>query len=162
MFCTATCKLVREAFCCSKMNGSFSYWFSVRSGVRQGSVLSPALFTVFMNLFIVCIRSANLGCYINRTLVSCVLYADDIIFLSASLTVLQKMLNIATETAASMLLEFNAKKSICIAFGPRLPQTLPSLVLGNKCIACSDNINYLGVQFVAGKYITTDYNAFKT
>jgi hypothetical protein len=53
------------------------------------------------------------------------------------------------------------KKSICIVFEPRLPQTLPSLMLGNNCIEWSENINYLGVQFVAGKYITTDCNALK-
>jgi len=71
---------------------SCSYWFDVKSGVRQGSVLSPGLFAVFMNLFIACVRSADLGCYVNGSLVSCVLYADDIIFLSASLTALQNML----------------------------------------------------------------------
>jgi len=46
----------------------------VSSAVRQGSVLSPALFTVFVNVFIVCMRFADLGCYINRTTVSCVAY----------------------------------------------------------------------------------------
>ena len=77
-----------KLFVAVKWNGSLSYLFSVSSGVRQGSVLSPALFTVFVNVFIVCIRSADLGCYINRTTVSCILCADDIILLSASVNVL--------------------------------------------------------------------------
>jgi len=63
----------------------------MRSGVRQGSVLSPSLFSVFMNLIIVNIRSHDLGCYFNRTLISCILYADDTILLSASLSVLQNV-----------------------------------------------------------------------
>jgi len=50
------------------------------SGVRQGSVLSPGLFAMFMNLIIKRVRYADLGCYVNRSLVSCVLYADEIIF----------------------------------------------------------------------------------
>jgi hypothetical protein len=49
----------------------------------------------------------------------------------------------------------------CIWASATTDTTLPSLVLGNKCIAWSDNINYLGVQFVAGKHITTDCNALK-
>jgi len=79
-----------KLFVAVRWNGSFSYWFAVMSGVRQGSVLSPGLFAVFMNLTIKRVRYADLGCYVNRSLVSCVLYADDIIFLSASLSVLQK------------------------------------------------------------------------
>ena len=64
-----------------------SYWFPVRSGVRQGSLLSPSLFAVFMNPFIMNIRNHDLGCYVSRSLVSCILYADDVILLSASLSV---------------------------------------------------------------------------
>ena len=56
-------------------------WFSVRSGVRQGSILSPNLFTAFMNIFILSIRNRDLGCYVNRSLVSCIFYADDVILL---------------------------------------------------------------------------------
>ena len=150
-----------KLFVTVRWNGSFSYWFAVRSGVRQGSVLSPALFAVFMNLFIVRVRLADLGCYINRSLVSCVLYADDIIFLSASLAVLQQMLDIATVTAETLLLEFNTKKSVCIAFGPRIPSQLPSLLLGHKHLEWRDSISYLGVTFLSGKHIKTDCNMLK-
>ena len=120
------------------------YWFSLSSGVRQGSVLSPALFTVFVNVFIVCITSADLGCYINRTVVSCVLHADDIILLSASVNVLQRMLNIVIQTAEALLLQFNVKKSTCIALGPKIPTKLPQLMLGNAVVEWSSSIDYLG------------------
>jgi len=144
-----------------RWNGNFSYWFAVRSGVRQGSVLSPGLFAVFMNFFIASVRYADVGCYVNRSLVSCVLYADDIIFLSASLAVLQKMLDIATITAETLLLEFNTKKSVCIAFGPRIPDQLPSMLLSYKHIEWRDSISYLGVTFLSGKRIKTDCNVLK-
>ena len=90
-----------------KWNGCLSDWFPVRSGVRQGSILSPNLFTAFMNIFILCIRNCDLGFYVNRSLVSCILYADDVILLSASLTVLQEMLHIVHLTASELLLEIN-------------------------------------------------------
>ena len=71
---------------------------SVRLSVRhcvatEASIMcdvpfSLLLFTVFMNMFIVSIRSRNFGCYQNLNL--CVLYADDIVLLSASFSVLQK------------------------------------------------------------------------
>jgi len=116
-----------------KWNSQLSYWFPVRSGVRQYSVLSPSLFSVFMNLIIVNIRSHDLGCYINRTLITCILYADDIILLSASLSVLQNMLHIVNNTAGEMLLEFNANKSYCIEFG-NSANHLPCLCLGTDAL----------------------------
>ena len=48
------------------------------------------------------------------------------------------MLNIATATAESMLLELNTKKSVCIAFGTRIPYKLPSLLRGHKSIEWHD------------------------
>ena len=68
---------------------SYSSYFSVRSGLRQGSSLSPSLFNVFINKVIIELKCLNLGCCINNTWIGCVLYADDIILLSASLNGLQ-------------------------------------------------------------------------
>jgi len=55
-----------------------------------------------MNLTIVKIRSHDLGCYFNRTLISRILYAHDIILLSASLSVLQNMLHIVNNTVGEI------------------------------------------------------------
>jgi len=46
----------------------------------------------------------------------------------------KKMLDIATITAETLLLEFNTKKSVCIAFGPRIPDQLPSMLLSYKLV----------------------------
>ena len=115
-----------KMFVMVKWNGCLSDWFPVHSGVRQGSILSPNLFTAFMNIFILSIRNRDLGCYVNRSLVSCILYADDVILLSASLTVLQEMLHVVHITASELLLEFNVDKSYGIAYGPNVGN-LPSL-----------------------------------
>ena len=115
-----------KLFVAVKWNDNLSYWFWVSSAVRLGSVLSPALFTVLVNVFTVHITSADLGCYINRTIVSYVLYADDVILLSVSVNVLQRMLNIVSRTAESLLLQFNAKTSTCIAFDQRHPRSYPN------------------------------------
>ena len=48
------------------------------------------VYSFFYESCIVCVRSCDLGCNVNRALVSCILYADDIILLSASLLALQK------------------------------------------------------------------------
>ena len=57
-----------------RWNGAFSDSFHVNSGVRQDSVLSPSLFTVFMNIFIIRLRTLGSGCHVGDHLVGCIIY----------------------------------------------------------------------------------------
>ena len=86
-----------------------------------------------LHYFIINIRNQDLGCYVNRFLVSCILYANDMIQLSASLSALQEMLNIVSLTAKELLLDFNVDKSHCIAFGLNV-SNLPSLHIGSETL----------------------------
>ena len=77
-----------------KWNTCKSRWFTVCSGVRQGGVLSPVLFTVFANLFIDELTASGLCCYIFDMFMGCIMCANDIILLYGSLNDLQSMLSI--------------------------------------------------------------------
>jgi len=64
--------------------------------VRQGSVLSPLLFNHNVDDvddLIVQLPSSGLGCYIGNNFLGCVMYADDLLVLSASVGGLQSMLD---------------------------------------------------------------------
>ena len=47
----STLKLLRETVikACSRIGNEFSEWFSVNVGVRQGCVISPWLFNLYMD-----------------------------------------------------------------------------------------------------------------
>ena len=62
-----------------RWNGSLSAPFVVSSGVCQGRCLSPAIFNVFINVFIVQLKLLRVGCHVMSLFVGCILYADDII-----------------------------------------------------------------------------------
>ena len=54
-----------------RWKGFLSSSFLVRSGVRQGSILSPSLFSVFMNIFIVRLKTLGTGCCISGYFIGC-------------------------------------------------------------------------------------------
>jgi len=77
-----------------RWNNSLSDVLRVRSGVRQGGVLSPYLFNVYADVFINNIVTRGRGCHIRQTCMACVMYADDLLLLSASLAGLQELLDV--------------------------------------------------------------------
>jgi len=145
-----------KLFVAVRWNECLSRYFKVGSGVRQGSPLSPALFNVFVNVFIVNTKATGQGCYMNREWLGCIMYADDIILLSASIQGLHKLLTCCFVTSNELRLKFNCNKSCCIAFGPRASLKLPRLVLGNDDLQWCNSIKYLGILLLSGPKLKCD------
>src|SRR5206468_8255127 len=61
-----------------RWNNSFSSVLCVRSGVRQGGVLSGLFFNSYVNLIITSLRGSDLGCHLKNLYVGCIIYADDL------------------------------------------------------------------------------------
>ena len=68
---------------CVKWENVYSDFFTVMFGVRQGSVLAPFLFAVFLN------ESLSDACNLDRNRFI-VVYADDILLISLSKCKLRK------------------------------------------------------------------------
>ena len=62
--------------------------------VRQGGVLSPYLFACFIDSLVDKKQASRLGCHVNMACPSILLYADDILLVSPSVSSLQCILRI--------------------------------------------------------------------
>jgi len=91
--------------------------FKVLCGVRQGGVLSPYLFALYIDDVIDDLRKSGYGIYIGLIFVGCILYADDILLVSGSCTGLQQMVNVCVQYGKLWDISFNPAKSHYITFG---------------------------------------------
>ena len=96
---------------CVRWNSCVSHLFSVSNGVRQGSVLSPVLFAVYLDgllqklsqikLSQIKLSQIGVGCYWGAHFVGAVCYADDIALLALCPSALRIMLTTCEEFALS-------------------------------------------------------------
>ena len=63
-------------------NGNFSHSFNVENGVRQGGIVSPVLFCVYLDGLLQQLCNSGVGCYIGKVYVGALAYADDVALLA--------------------------------------------------------------------------------
>ena len=97
-------------------DGECSKQFDVNNGVKQGGVLSPMLFSIYIDELLMKLKKSGLGCYIGNVFIGTLGYADDITILSPSIRCLNEILKICEEFAQEYQVVFNEKKSAVIKF----------------------------------------------
>ena len=95
---------------------AFSDPFGVSNGVRQGGVLSPVLFSVYLDTLLVGFKESGVGCHWEGEFAGAFAYADDIVLLAPSLSALRLMLSHCEDFADSHGLTFNPSKTQFIEF----------------------------------------------
>jgi hypothetical protein len=95
-------------------------FFGINNGTRQGSVLSPALFSVYIDGLLQQLRQLGLGCHIGGWYYGAACFADDLFLLAPSRTAAVLMLETCEQYAMEHNLEFSTdpnpakSKSKCI------------------------------------------------
>jgi len=94
--------------------GVNSHRFSVCTGVKQGGILLPVLFSIFVDSLLNKLSNCKLGCYIRSVCVNSFMNAYDLILLSIFLVDMQSMINVCVEEFDNIGMTGNSQKSSCL------------------------------------------------
>ena len=140
---------------CVRWGDYYSNFIKLRCGVRQGGILSPYFFAIYIDGIVRIFQNNDIGCKIGLVSVNIFLYADDIVLLAPSVDALQKMVTLCEQYLGSLDMALNAKKSMCMRFGPRFNSECCELTtLSGESLAWVGNCRYLGVYLVAARQFT--------
>ena len=88
------CFWYRSQQLCIQWGKTRSSFFTISNGVRQGGILFPILFSVYMDDMSNLLISSDIGCLLDKVCFNHVFYEDDLCLIAQCAIALQELLNI--------------------------------------------------------------------
>lgn len=152
---TAVVRLLSTWYCNQTMfikwRDQVSQPFHVTNGVRQGGILSPVLFNLYLEELSDKLRETPAGCFIDQVCFNHLFYADDAVLLAPSPSALQTLISVCGDYGCSHEMMYNPTKTVCMCYLPLCLRncTLPSLFLKGAKLKWVPEHKYLGVHISA-------------
>ena len=126
--------------------------FSVKCGSKQGGILSPDFFSVYINDLIKILRMMSIGCHILKYFIASILFADDMTLLAPTRNSMQQLLDVCADYCVKFCLKFNVNKTKMLVFGKMYAVTnsLATFCLNGDTIEYVDSCKYLGFHIRSG------------
>ena len=136
--------------CRVRWEDHYSDWFAVTAGVRQGGVLSPNFYCIYVDDLIDMLKALGIGCYYLGIFAAALFYADDMAILAPSIKALSLLLDTCSSYCQSWDICLNAKKSRHMYFGKKTTIS-HQISLNGKTVEWADTWVYLGITLKSGK-----------
>ena len=100
-----------------RWDGVKSELFDVLCGTKQGGILSPDFFSIYIDDLILKLRSLKIGCHILQKFIACILFADDLSLIAPTRGSMQQLLDACADYGRMYCLNFNVSKTKITVFG---------------------------------------------
>ena len=138
--CPRITKLLHHMYtnqsCYVKWGNEHSDNFNVSNGVKQGGVISPLLFSCYIDKLFSQLEHSGLGCHVGTSYAGAFGYADDIALVAPSMQCLKKMIIICEKYANSHSITFNPNKSKLLCFNVDHTDVIPQTYLNLRSDSC--------------------------
>ena len=143
---------------CIGWGSTFSEFLNMKNGIRQGSILSPHLFNIYVDKLNCDLNDSGIGCHIAGQPMNNFSYADDLVIVAPSASALNDLLKSCDRFAKEHYVIFSPVKSVCMRILPRQVKLncCPSIYLGNEKLNFVDSFNYLDHTVTANFKDDTD------
>ena len=158
--------LYTKQLLCIKWGNYISEYCTVRNGVKQGGVLSPLLFSAYIDGLFDRLKLSGFGCYVGNVYMGAIGYADDCMLLSPTINSMNCQLKICENYSQEFNVTFNVEKYQLLHCtksaehidgitynGTYIKASNVVEHLGNKIsrtLSCSENINNACINFSVG------------
>ena len=117
------------------------------NGVRQGGILCPLFFNIYVNEISEKLNRKIIGCSWKRTWMNHLMYADDIILFCPSAKSLQELVNCCVYMGNKLNLTFNENKTVYMTSVSKCDRhcktQLPEVYINGKTLSLVDTFKYL-------------------
>ena len=121
-------------------NSSVSVSSHIVNGIRQGSVISPVLFTVYMDELLQQLERSGVGSCIGAHYYGAAGSADDLTLTCPTLYGLQKMMDICESFGKTYGMKYNPTKMVVMCMTDRKEATLPNVKLCGESLTWVDKV----------------------
>jgi hypothetical protein len=128
------------------LNEYFTDWFTSDLGVKQGDVISPSLFGLFINDLIKEVHDMQVGISVGQEKVSILAFADDIVVMGNTAQELQQILDVIAEWGIKWRMSFNCSKTNVVHFrNKNTKKTVFNFNMRGMALDIVEKYKYLGI-----------------
>ena len=155
--CPLLIRIVRNMYLLNsgkiKWNNVTTDSFRMSNGCKQGAILSPFLFNLYLKPLIRKINESGFGCYIGNKPANIFSYADDIVILAPTVTSLRYITNLVEEYSTNFSLNFNPNKSFILLYSNNLSSNDINVFINGQKIDFLTSCKHLGFNIVNNNQI---------
>ena len=147
LFCHAIRSVYASMYGAVEVGGYMTTWFAMHCSIRQGDVLAPTVFNVYINDLISVIKNLDCGLMLGETMIYVLIYADDVILISDRPQCIHTMLDALHEWCYKWRMCVNEAKTQVMHFrSNQTPRTNDEFIYNGKPLYIVDHYRYMGLE----------------